>query len=211
MLKFNVQGSLAIAHNEKALFRDIDSGLRSSNGFEAIKFPIRIGEYQQFDDGLVGYWLEDDQGNFTDNAYYAPQSNTVNNDLIKTHADGDINLQRSVSDSSQMLTMLIDPRGTVHATSGILPTQILSLHPQHYTQALKNIEIVFTTAPILTEVGKIELNLPKESGYVWSWLTKKDGNWSTTQNFSSMEMKAAFSGKQELIGGWLELSKADNS
>ena len=211
MVDLKVQGAFAVAHNQKAMARDLDPYLRSTNGFETVKFPIRIGEYQQFNDGLVGYWLEDGQGNYENNIFYAPQSQTVNNELIKTHADGELNLQRSLNDPAQTLTMLMDPRGTVHATSGILPTQLLSLQPDHYSKALQNIEIVFSTAPVLTEVGKVEINLPKEPGYVWSWLKRDRGNWSTSRDFSPMEMKAAFSGKQELIGGWLELSKDTSS
>jgi hypothetical protein len=53
---------------------------RTIDAFTQVRFPIRIGEYQQLNDGLVGYWIEesDDQGyHYKGNMYYAPQAGSL--------------------------------------------------------------------------------------------------------------------------------------
>lgn len=106
----------------------------------------------------------------------------------------------------------MDPRGKVHATSGILPTKAIDLPPSHYTEALRNIEITFLTAPILTEAYKVSLPLPNEAGYAWSWLQKERLSWkevSTVGILNKEVILSAFSDGEEvwsrlLAKGWLE-------
>jgi hypothetical protein len=73
--------------------------------------------------------------------------------------------------------MLLDPRGSVHATSGILPVKSISLPPNKYAAALQAIEITFLSTPVLTDNDKMRLPLPNEGGYVWSWLQKEKQEW----------------------------------
>jgi hypothetical protein len=35
---------------------------RETNDFTKVEFPIRIGEFQHLNDGLIGYWLETEEG-----------------------------------------------------------------------------------------------------------------------------------------------------
>ncbi|MBV7335392.1 hypothetical protein KFU94_45565 [Chloroflexi bacterium TSY] len=68
--------------------------------------------------------------------------------------------------------MLADPRGVVHATTGILPTVSVSIPPDQYTNALRAIEVTFPTAPLLTNPNRICIPLPDEPGDQWAWLDK---------------------------------------
>ncbi len=43
------------------LYNDLNRTERSTDDFEKVKFPYRIGEYRQRNDGLVGYWLLNDE------------------------------------------------------------------------------------------------------------------------------------------------------
>ena len=163
------------------LFRqDLHRSRRETDDFTQVKFPIRIGEYHQLNDGLVGYWLEDSsfQIDYENSLFYAAQSEPNDSNKIVTYHSQPIVIEQAVDNSSQHLTMLLDPRGMVHATSGILPTKAISIPVGHYQEALRNIEITFFSAPILSEENQLDLPLPQEAGYLWSWLQKVDSEWS---------------------------------
>ena len=210
-IDLELAGLPASSQAEIALGEAMESGSYSDGGISDINFPIRIGEYHQMNDGLVGYWPEDETGNLSGDSFFAPQSQQVGSTNIRTHADGDVNIMQSINGAPQTMTLLIDPRGAIHATSGILPTQALEIHPEHYAQALKNIQAVFSTSPLLMEQGKTEIPLPKQPGYIWSWVTQQNGTWTETNDIKTVKLNATFSGKQTIQGGWLKLSLREDS
>jgi len=72
-LDIELQG-LPAAHQGWNVFRqDLAREGRDDDGFTRVLFPLRIGEYKQFNDGLVGYWKETAAG-YENNKFYAPQS-----------------------------------------------------------------------------------------------------------------------------------------
>lgn len=155
--------------------QDVQREERDDNGFTRVRFPIRIGEYKQFNDGTVGYWKEKN-GNYEDNAFFAPQSDAAatfkGSAHLKTHKSDPEAMVffQTVEASPQILTLLIDPRGLVHATTGVVPAKAINIPPDQYSAALQAIEITFLSTPLLTDAGKIHLPLPDEAGYQWSWL-----------------------------------------
>jgi hypothetical protein len=261
---------------------------RSSDDFTHVRFPIRIGEYQQLNDGLLGYFIEQEDGedyHYKDNCFYAPQSgartplslNSPENKLqqwvdelnqsklpagiaqqlninsrpvvtvdktghqwridsehhvfnivrevtglalfeildsssehIKTHYKTPINIQQSIDDAPQKLTMLVDPQGSVHAVSGILPTKSINIPEDQYADALSKLEITFASRPILTEEGKIKLPLRAEQGYQWSWLSKNGDLWTENSDIEKMDTLAHFHRQQNLLEGYLKLKKTNN-
>ncbi|MFN7554753.1 hypothetical protein [Microcystis sp.] len=207
-LNLELEGLPAINQDWGGFWQDLRRNFRETDGFEKVKFPIRLGEYKQLNDGLLGYWLEGDNGSLKD-VFYAPQSDLegINHPAIKFHnGNNPWHIDLNLKDSPTLLTMLIDPRGKVHATTGILPTKSIDIPPDQYQQALEKIEITFFSAPILTDYGKINLALPNEVGYQWSWLEKEKEQWSTADKIGQTNVNAIFSGKQEIREGWLKLS-----
>ncbi len=167
---------LPVVHQGWNEFRqDLERQTRDDNGFTRVRFPIRIGEYKQFNDGTVGYWKETKTG-YEDGVFFAPQSDdlklkSTHLKTHRTHPDAMVFYQ-TVESEAQILSLLIDPRGLVHATTGILPVKAINIPPDQYAEALQAIEITFLSTPVLTDVGKIHLPLPEEAGYQWSWLQK---------------------------------------
>ena len=150
--------------------------------------PVRIGEFKQLNDGLVGYWNQQDgQPDKLNSVFHALQSNAIDDPFIKTrvgrhadaahHPDRDFHLNLSVADGPRLVTMLLDPRGSVHATSGVLPTKQITLPTDQYAKALESLEVTFLTAPLLTPQGQITVSVPNEPGYQWSWLHKEADQW----------------------------------
>lgn len=180
-VNLELQGLPALHQGWNEFRQDLERVTRDDNGFSDVTFPIRIGEYKQFNDGTVGYWKDNKSENYEGDVFYAPQSDDaveIKDIHLKTHKTDPLTIFQSLKSQPHILSMLIDPRGLVHATSGILPAKAIRIPPDQYAAALQAIEITFLSTPILTDVGKIRLPLPAEAGYQWSWLQDEGGTWS---------------------------------
>lgn len=184
---------------------------RTTHQFEEVKIPVRLGEYEQLNDGLIGYWVETPQ---SDNIFYAPQTEAIDDPRIKTRAKNKdhFNVAINASQQPQLLTMIVEPQGGIHATSGVLPAKQIQIPPDQYAQALKNIEIAFLTAPLISTASQLNISLPKEAGYEWSWMQQTNENWnevSENGRVKQSDMKAEFPTawlslwNQLLLKGWL--------
>jgi hypothetical protein len=202
---------LPVVHQGWNEFRqDMRREARDDNGFSRVRFPIRVGDYRQFNDGTVGYWRESGEG-YEDEVFYAPQSDEdvkFKGAHLKTHKTDPEAMVffQSVQSAPQILSLLLDPRGVVHAITGILPAKAISIPPDQYAAALQAIEITFLSTPVLTDAGKIHLPLPAEAGYQWSWLQQDArGAWSevSSRGLVRRESFAAFGGGADAV--WNEL------
>jgi hypothetical protein len=190
-----------------------------THGFTKVTIPIRLGDYQQLNDGLVGYWKEkpiEENGDYEyeDNRFYATQSNLVEDNNIITNAEGIVHFLQTVDAPSQGVTMLIDPRGLVHASCGVLPNQELRLPAEHYNQALQTMEVNFLSTPILSSRGELAMPLSQQTNATWSWvsLTKSDQGveeWTEKVAIKPITTKANFAKSQQISEGWLQLSRAE--
>ncbi|NIM12083.1 MAG: hypothetical protein GTO45_25275, partial [Candidatus Aminicenantes bacterium] len=176
-LNLELQGKPAVNHGWNHFRQDMVRGDHDTDGFDQVKFPIRIGERGQLNDGVVGYWKEDEDSGLGSYFYTTVPKGIVTNENIKFYEDAPRYLCQSISDESQTLTLLIDPRGKVHATCGVLPVKVIDIPPDQYTYALQAIDITFLSTPILTPRDKIAIPLPDEPGYAWSWLYRDRFHW----------------------------------
>jgi hypothetical protein len=102
--------------------------------------------------------------------------------------------------------LLVDPRGSVHATSGVLPVQVLSIPSSHFSDALKHIGVTFQIGPLLTDAEKLCAAAPTEAGRHWTWLTKLNGSdWQETSTIAPATERAEFYASPKLVEGWLKL------
>ncbi|NJL39877.1 MAG: hypothetical protein HC899_26325 [Leptolyngbyaceae cyanobacterium SM1_4_3] len=134
-LNLQLQGQPAINQDWSVFRQDLERTERETNQFEQVQFPIRLGDYRKLSDGLVGYWLEDDAGNLSQQVYIA-QAQGVNHERIVTTPHL---FYQTVQAAPQVVTALIDPRTKVHAVAGIVPTKDISIPKEHYVDALKTI------------------------------------------------------------------------
>ena len=222
-INLDIQGIPAVSQNRISFSNDLFyNKFRTTQAFEKVKFPIRIGEYQQFNDSLVGYWVEKaDDGTYKDSVFYAPQSCYVPHAKIKTLFDGPtdptpdtpLNLEQTLEENTaQTLVMLIDPRGQVNATCGILPAKSISIPPEQYLPALQAIEVTFLAAPLLSDLNpindldQIKLSLPEVPNYEWSWLGKDGTVWSN-RPLVPFDSQSVYSSPQKIYDGWLKLTR----
>jgi hypothetical protein len=208
-LNLELQGLPAVHQAWNNFRQDLVRTSRDTDGFLGVRFPIRVGEFQQRNDGLLGYWCEQPDGTYDGDMFYSPESNRAAGEprdaQIQTHDDNPAPLMQTLNGAPIILSMLVDPRGGVQATSGILPAKIISIPPDQYVPALEAIEIAFLTAPVLTGIDTLDLPLPVEAGYSWSWLP--DGG----SSFGPVNLQATFPAKQMIREGWLKLAPAPDN
>lgn len=209
-INFELQGLPAINQDWNVFRREMERNARledrDTDNFIGVNLPIRIGEYRQLNDGVIGYWKEKKSASgeieYENNIFYAQQSDMNESQYIETQfwdksnnpggaEESLINIIQSIDSEPQTLTMLVDPRGVFHATSGVLPSKAISIPPEHYAKALANIRATFLTTPILTEQTqpkRLRLPLPTDPDYDWIWLERQGREgWSELLTFPVIE------------------------
>jgi len=188
-------------------------------------YPVRLGELKLRNDGLIGYFTGSDYGQF--NSVHMPPSGTYTPTdppyVVEIKKGNFIDL--SFEDGSDaFITMLVDPRASVHATTSILPTSILEVPAKFVEPALSAMEVVFHAGPILSETFEEKSNDSSEHGDVdyvllpkpaahqgqWLWLSREGIEWNTHPIRETQE-KAKFSNRQSILRtGRLKLTGALN-
>lgn len=149
----------------------------------AYEFGIELGNIAQLDDGLIGYFTGDNYTTFN----VVAEADTAEGDYLHTIGVDDNYIYMPFDGkTSTYVSMLVDPRAGVHATSGILPDVTVSLPPQFTFDALAAMNITFRLDGILTDqqipaTGSpvILMPVPKEQSGTWSWLENDAGTWNT--------------------------------
>lgn len=147
----------------------------SDHGVGDVAFEVRLGDPGLLNDGLVAYWEIGDNGDFGEQwktPYLGASATTT----------------VTIGEPPTQLVMIVDPRGSVHATSGILPTKEIRIPPTHSGDALDAIAATFLTAPILTPVDNITVPLPGEPGFSWSWLQRLETAWVEVAEHESVDL-----------------------
>jgi hypothetical protein len=140
----------------------------SSANLGGVNFPVRMGDLANIDDGLVGYLIEAAGAQPYTTFYSAAAPAEGDNHVTQPAAD---TLMTTPNAPAEVLTMLVDPRAPVHATTGVLPVATLEIPPDQYTTGLNNLAVTFFTTPILNEKSGLVVPLPAESGFAWNWIT----------------------------------------
>jgi hypothetical protein len=209
-----------------------DWTLRDDAAIGGVNIPVRLGDRDHLEDGLVAYLL-DSEGPYT--TLYAPAAPSPAVDGIAQPAADTItlNLRANIDPPAQPyadaaaqiaglrdvrvpaqtpLSLLIDPRARVHATTGLWPVKAIGIPPDICAAALRNIEVTFFTHPILRSHQALSLPVPAEPGFTWEWTTSvlrggvqvpRDEPLSASQ----VGDRAAFSyTPQTAEDGWLKLT-----
>jgi hypothetical protein len=207
-LDLQLMGEAEVDKSWQALSEYLLTGQRRNRKFTQVKWPIKLGEYNNIDDGLIAYWTvtesqlsetgyfpQSDMSDVTgegeaalfDTADFNPQEHDY---VDQIRDEGVINLTRSLDDAPLEVLMLMDVQASVHATTGIVPRKKLTLVPEHYVQALKNIQSDYFAAPLLTP--KQNFSIPLAGKITWRW-QQRDADGQTQQKLSGrLVSKAQF-------------------
>ena len=194
----------------EALQRAIDddgSRDRDDSEFGAVDVPVRLGapppsvdRTARLDDGLLGFWTDDDDILRTPKSTIAevglaPHDDPVHPPQVLVRTGG----------APVTVTLLFDPRGQVHAISGVLPTKRIGLDLAHVVPALNAMEISFRAGPILTRPGVVDHVEPTDADLRWTWVD--DDSSLDEQSIEPLDRQAPLPAALELREGFLRLRR----
>ena len=173
-------------------------------------FPIGLGNPDQTEDGLIGYFADADFSAF--NVVVSEFSSPGDPWLQPAGANGNwLNLR--FGEPPAVVSMLSDPRLPVHAITNILPVESVQVPPSDVTAALRRMNVAFRVNTILTDQpapGVVAMPLPTTQG-TWSWVETPDGipqSWAV----APVNPNALLSGQPPVLRrGFLELQSPFSS
>jgi hypothetical protein len=152
---------------------------RATYDFEKVKIPFRLGDANQLNDGIIGFWKDGENKSSIDyeDKLYMPSAKKEGDsadyqetsEYIITPGEGDFLMYQSLADARQLLTVLFDPRAQLNVTTGVLPVKTIDIPEVHWKKALDNMNVQFLVAPILTLKDSFQMPTPTETGYQWHW------------------------------------------
>lgn len=169
--------------------------------FTTSKFSIRFGDQAARDDGVIGYFTNQDYATF--NSVVKPLGGHTYIKEIGPLGGEDGNYINLPFDgkTKEILTLLVDPRASIHATTGILPVKELTVPPQFVDKPLADMEATFRVGPLLSRIlpasntGGEHPAHPETINYLpvsekngtWSWWEKTVANPGTPQATTSWQ------------------------
>lgn len=181
-------------------FKYSDRQVTSSSKLDGVKFPVRLGDLANIDDGLVGFILEADP----EQTFYSPAAPDGGANGVKQPSPTTIELTLNADPIT--ITMLSDPRAPVHATTGVLPVQSREIPPDQYADTVRGLAVTFFTHPMLSLRDRLIVPLPQEGSYEWSWITPGSAIPIPLQPNQANEFATFGYTPQTLLEGWLRLA-----
>jgi hypothetical protein len=194
--------------NHRVVYADRQAA--GSAALESVSFPVRLGNLPKANDGLVGFMIENGTASPYDIFYTPAGPDNGKNLVVKPSPD---TLKLKLNDDPVVITMLMDPRSAVHATTGLLPVEGLQIPADQYGQTLKKLAVTFFTHPVLQERQGLVLPLPAETGYQWSWVdTSTALTGPVTLKAQAGDDNAVYDySPQTLLEGWLRLGEEEEN
>ncbi|MEL6862766.1 MAG: hypothetical protein AAFP19_00035 [Bacteroidota bacterium] len=175
-----------------------------TDGYLDLDFPVWLGSLLDQNDGLMGYFKGTD---------YSQMNSVHRSELIDPKSQYIVNESFSLklNQATSYVTLLLDPRGTVNAATGILPVQTQELPARYVDSALEAMEVTFRTGPLITNPNSIRMPLPAEINGKWSWIQHAGVTvWEEVDEIEKTTPNALLkdSPANTLKEGWLKLADA---
>lgn len=184
-----------VDHSWVAFHHYLNGGERMTDDFEKVQIPVRIGESDRLNDGVVGYWLEE-EGELGHTFHALAEEVKAFEDgeeLISPYDPEQPSLLLNPEGLNKEMTILMDPRGNVHAVSGILPVKTIDIPDRDFMDTLKKVSTGMFHTRILTPKEKLQLPLRHESGHEWAWLQKDRFQWIEKSELGIVEKSTMIS------------------
>ncbi len=139
-------------------------------------FSVRLGDLQRGDDGVIGYFTNSGASGFaTFNSVLDPttvDADAAASTYIQPIGGANANYLSLTAGAAGAITVpvLFDPRGSIHAVSGVHPVAKVALDAAFVTAPEAAMALTFRTGPLLTDPATIRMPRPAENNGGWSWL-----------------------------------------
>lgn len=218
-LQLQLQGLTQSNQSYQQIFEAGSDTLKfNSGGVEDLTFQVKLGAMDLRRDGIAGYYNGTDYTTLTavhkpgqaSSGYVAQQGDTGGDwpslSPIPTPQDSDGSMH---ADGSVYVTLLVDPRGDSHVTSGLLPRVRRGLPEKAVAGALSRMELSLQVGPLLLDKGAVKMPLPSVQHGTWSWRHATGtgpGDWQTDPVQSSDANARPMPAAPALHDGWLILT-----
>jgi hypothetical protein len=213
-LKLELLGQPAVDQGLAAFQQWLCGRPRNDRGIGAVEFPVRLGHKGYLNDGLIGYFIEQPDKAKTYQTFYVEAHSKTDGKGVAAPSFQQLTVTAGAK-QGRIVTMLVDPRAPVHATTGILPVKQLLINPEFVAAPLARMAVSFAVTPVFSPRtapagAAIGLPVPAEAGYTWTLLRRGAalGDWPE-QAVTAVNHQADFSNHpQRLLDGWLQLRPA---
>ncbi len=203
----------------------------TENDFTKINFPVILGDLNNPNDGLVGFFKHKAAGEkghtYEWEHFYSIGAPEKNDTGIRRPQKDTLKLRPSVGvphatttekgatfdgikrAEREKVLLLLDPRASVHATTAYLPTEKIDIPLGMYGEAMKQLAVTFLVAPVLTGESGLRLPLPSEIDHQWSWIQqelqdKTKPTWRIQEDVATDVMTGPWDyTPQTALEGWL--------
>jgi hypothetical protein len=163
--------------------------------------PVRLGALANWQDGLYGYFVNDDYTRLhCSDAAAAGLARAVGRNqgflqainLVPQHFEtfvddtGATPVAHAYVDTSGVLwirpnqdialTLLMEPNTVVHATAGLVPRKEIGLRREWVNDALARLSPTFRFGPVLVDPQRIRMPLATDINGTWSWDYRSDAS-----------------------------------
>ena len=164
-----------------------------------VKFPVRLGALIHWQDGLLGYFINDDfdtlscsdaaaaglaraigpgagflqQVNLVQPYYDSFATPAANDPVSHPYVDTTGTIWLTPGQEVQ-LTVLVEPMTNVNATTGLLPRKEIGMRREWITSALAKLAPTFRFGPVLVDPKHIRMPIAAELNGTWTWDHRAD-------------------------------------
>lgn len=155
--------------------------------YKSGKIPVRLGDLTLQNDGLAGYFENDNYQRF----YSTVRPGKESSQVVQigpvgsgkgTYLEAGFGNERAV-----WVTLLLEPESSLHGYTGILPVKEINIPRAYVEQALKEMDMEFTAGPYISRIGKADaghaIQIPRmlERKGTWHWLRRQKETWEVLQ------------------------------
>ncbi|MDF1873418.1 hypothetical protein [Vannielia sp.] len=192
----------------------------NSGGVENTSFDLRLGAPELRRDGVAAFFPDDDYSSaIAPQAPRAPASSYVTQQGAGSWpqvtpaptpqaSGGQLDTTGSFTG-----TVLMDPRGALHVTSGLVPRARKRLASEMVGPALETMALTIQTGPVLFDDERVQMPIPAtasaSAGGNWSWLTATAhtaGAWQELSPQPATDTATISPAPRRLEDGWLVLT-----
>jgi hypothetical protein len=207
-----------------------------ASGINSTPIPVRLGSLNHWQDGLFGYFVNDDyttlycvdpaaadlarplgpkqgflQGADSVESYYASfasdiSGTTGSHGVTHPYVNTDGYFQMRPN-QSVALTLLLEPHCLVHASCGMTPRKDIGLRREWITDALAKIAPTFRFGPVLVDPKQIRMPAANDIQGKWSWDHRSDAStWAEDALVRGTGNATLSQDPAAVMEGWLKIS-----
>ena len=188
------------------------AGANDPGVFPRVEFPVYLGNATLAEDGLVGSFGPRDGGATDYSKIRAPFGFDQPRGYVAEQPTAALSYGVSAA-SPTLVTLLMDPRCSVRATTGLLPPAELVLPPEAVAALSSRLDLSFFAGPIIARPAAVELPIPGGIEGTWTFVHVAPGSswptdlrWQTTLDPSAKNAGAGIPADSfQVIDGYLDL------